>query len=65
MLKKIIVIFFVNLLLLFINGCTDADDIGSEEEVQEAIMDVSEDLSDIADTLEEIDEDLGWFFVLS
>ena len=59
MIKKIIAISFVILLLLFIGGCTDAEKIKSEDEVQDAVMDVSEDISDISDTLEEIDKDLG------
>lgn len=59
MFRKIIVVCFVLMLLLFIGGCTDAEKIESEEEVQEAVVDVSEDISDIADTLESIDEDLG------
>ncbi len=59
MLRKIITICFVILLLLFIGGCTDAEKIESEEQAQEAIIDVSEDISDIADTLDSINEDLG------
>ena len=59
MLKKIIALCLVILLLLFIGGCTDAEKIESEEQAQEAVVDVSEDISDIADTLESINEDLG------
>jgi len=59
MLKKIIAICLVILLLLFINGCADAENIESEEQAQEAVVDVSEDISEIADTLESINEDLG------
>ena len=58
MLRKIIALCLVILLLFFINGCTDAEKIKSEEKAQEAIIDVSEDISDIADTLESINEDL-------
>jgi len=60
MLKKIMAICFVILLLLFIGGCESAEKIESEEEAQEAVVDVSEDISEISDTLESIDEDLGW-----
>lgn len=59
MLKKIIAFCFVILLLLFIGGCTDAENIESEEEAQEVVVDVSEDISDISDTLESIEGDLG------
>ena len=59
MLKKIIALCLVILLLLFIGGCTDAEKIESEEEAQEAVVNVSEDISNIADTLESIEEDLG------
>ncbi len=59
MIKKIIALCLVILVLLFIGGCTDAEKIKSEEEAQEAVLDVSEDISDISDTLESIDEDLG------
>ena len=59
MLKKIIAICIFILLLSFINGCIDAEDIESEEEAQEAVVDVSEDISEISDTLESIEEDLG------
>ena len=58
MMKKIITICFIILILFTISGCSESE-IKSEEEVQEAIVGVSEDISDISDTLEEIDEDLG------
>lgn len=60
MIRKIIALCLVILLLLFMGGCkSDAEKIKSEEEAQEAVVDISEDISDIADTLESIDEDLG------
>ena len=59
MFKKIIAICFVILVLLFIGGCADAEKIESEEQAQETVVDVSEDISDIADTLDSIEEDLG------
>ena len=59
MLRKIITVCLIMLLLFTISGCAEESDIKSEEEVQEAIVDVSEDVSDISDTLESINEDLG------
>ncbi len=63
MIKKNIAIFFVILLLLSISGCIepeiDAENIESEEEVQEAIVTVGEDISEMSDTLESITKDLG------
>ncbi|MFH1637133.1 MAG: hypothetical protein ABIB71_01780 [Candidatus Woesearchaeota archaeon] len=59
MLRKIIVLLLV-VMLLFVAGCaSNAEDYKSEEEAQEAIVDVGEDVSDISDTLESINEDLG------
>ena len=59
MIRKIITICFITLFLFTMAGCIDAEKIESEEEAREAVLDISEDLSDISDTLEEIDEDLG------
>ena len=59
MIKKIITICLIIMILLFAGGCTGAEKIVSEEEAQEAVVDISEDISDIADTLESIEEDLG------
>ncbi len=58
--KKVLVICLVAMLLLFAGGCaSDAEKVKTEEEAQEAIVDVSEDISGISDTLEDINEDLG------
>ena len=60
MLKKIIAISLVILVLFFIGGCkSDAEKIESEEEVQENVVNISEDISDITDILESIEEDLS------
>ncbi|MFH1711446.1 MAG: hypothetical protein ABH840_04000 [Nanoarchaeota archaeon] len=61
MIKKIIAICLIISLFLVI-GCkqeAEKEDIKTEEQAQEAVVDVSEDISDIADTLESINEDLG------
>jgi len=60
MFRKIIAISFVILLLFTITGCIAAEDeIESEEQAQDAVIDVSEDIAEISDTLESINEDLG------
>ncbi len=63
MIKKNIAICFVILLLLFMGGCIepeiDAENIESEEDVQEAIVTVGEDISEMSDTLESITKDLS------
>lgn len=60
MLRKIIAVCLIFLLLLLVGGCTsDAEDINNEEEAQEAVVDVSEDISEISETLEGINKDLG------
>ena len=67
MIKKNIVICFVILLLLSISGCIDEkideeideEKIESVEEVQEAIVTVGENISEMSDSLESITKDLG------
>jgi len=60
MFRKIIMICLIILLVLFTAGCElGAENIKSEEEAQEAVVDVSEDIANIADTLESINADLG------
>ncbi|MBU2638838.1 MAG: hypothetical protein KJ955_07735 [Nanoarchaeota archaeon] len=58
MIRKIITISIIILLLFTIAGCAAKEDIKSEEEAQEAVVDVSGDISDISDTLEDIEKDL-------
>lgn len=60
MLKKLIAICLIFLLLFLVGGCkSSAEDIDTEEEAQEAVVDVSEDISEISETLEGINKDLG------
>ena len=60
MLKETIVICLVILLLFTINGCISIEEeIESEGEAQEAVMDISEDISEISDSIKNITEELG------
>lgn len=57
--KKIIAICIIILFVFLVTGCTDAENIKSEEEANDAVMDVSEDISEISDILDDIEQDLG------
>ena len=60
MLKETIVICLVILLLFTVNGCISTEEeVGSEEEAQEAVMDISEEISEISDSIKNINEELG------
>tara|TARA_Y100000310_G_C20694913_1_gene824931 strand:- start:4108 stop:4290 length:183 start_codon:yes stop_codon:yes gene_type:complete len=58
--KKILVIGLALTLVFALSACgIGSEDIDSEEEAAEAIEDVTEDIGELSDSLEEINEDLG------
>ncbi len=56
--KKILALLIILCLLFVMTACADAS-IDDEEEASEAIEDVSGDVAELSDSLEDINDDLG------
>ncbi len=60
MIKKIIALGFIFCLLFVLTACSDSgEDIDNPDEAASAIEKTSEDISDVSNSLEEINSDLG------
>ncbi|MBS3051135.1 MAG: hypothetical protein J4400_03215 [Candidatus Aenigmarchaeota archaeon] len=57
--KALVLIIVVLASMVFISGCTQTTSIRSQEEVGQAVTNVSTDIEDVSSTLDSIDRTLG------
>ncbi len=55
----VLLIALVMCSFVFISGCTESSTIKSQEEVSEAVTNISQDVGELTEALEDIDESLG------